>query len=101
MTGNINEVLKSGYWYDLQTQINEKKIEELRKTYPEKFADDETIFSHINRGDRIFISTGCGEPQYLVSTLIDYVNSHPKAFFDAEVLHVWTLGVAPLYGPKI
>jgi len=53
------------------------------------------VFDHIRRGNRIFISTGCGEPQHLVRTLIDYVESHPTAFYDAEVLQVWTLGVAP------
>ena len=45
------------------------------------------MFSHIHRGARIFIGTGCGEPQYLVHALINYVESHPKAFFDAEVFH--------------
>lgn len=77
------------------------EIEELKKIYPEKFAPEDKIFSSINRGDRIFISTGCGEPQHLVRTLINYVQSHPKAFFDAEVLHVWTLGVAPYTDEKL
>ncbi|MEM4729520.1 MAG: GNAT family N-acetyltransferase [Thermoplasmata archaeon] len=66
-----------------------------REKYPEKFAPEERVFSLIRPGDRIFIGTGCGEPQYLVSALIKYVEAHPKAFFDAEVIHVWTLGVAP------
>jgi acyl-CoA hydrolase/GNAT superfamily N-acetyltransferase len=69
--------------------------EEIKKAYPEKFAPEDKIFSHIHRGDRIFISTACGEPQYLVRALIQFVESNPKAFFDAEILHVWTLGVAP------
>ena len=69
--------------------------EEIKKAYPEKFASEEKIFSHIHRGDRIFISTACAEPQYLVRALIQFVESNPKAFFDAEILHVWTLGVAP------
>ena len=62
---------------------------------PEKLLPEDRIFNQIHRGDRIFISTGCGEPQYLVSALIKYVESHPKAFFDAEVFHIWTLGLAP------
>jgi len=66
-----------------------------KEQYPEKFPDENTIFSHINRGDRIFISTGCGEPQYLISALVKYTEKHPKAFADAELMHVWTLGVAP------
>ena len=70
-------------------------LDEIKAKYAEKFAPEAAIFSHIHRGDRIFISTGCGEPKYLVNTLIKYVESHPKAFFDAEVIQVWTLGVAP------
>lgn len=63
--------------------------------YPGKFATEIEIFKHIRRGDRIFISTGCGEPQYLVTALASYVESNPKAFAEAEIFHVWTLGVAP------
>lgn len=75
-------------------------IEEIKKTYPEKFESEERIFSHIQRGDRIFIGTGCGEPQYLVRALIRYVESHPTAFFDAEVFQVWALGIAPYADEK-
>jgi acyl-CoA hydrolase/ribosomal protein S18 acetylase RimI-like enzyme len=71
-----------------------------RKVYPEKFGSEDSIFSHIHRGNRIFIGTGCGEPQYLVRALIRYVESHPTAFFDAEVFHVWTLGIAPYTDEK-
>ena len=67
----------------------------MKEKYPEKFVPEEKVFSHINRGDRIFIGTGCGEPQYLVHALVNYVEKNPKAFFDAEVLSVWTMGVAP------
>jgi acyl-CoA hydrolase/GNAT superfamily N-acetyltransferase len=67
---------------------------------PEKFQIDERIFSHIHRGDRIFISTACGEPQFLVKSLVRYAESHPKAIIDAELMHVWTLGVAPYTDQK-
>src|SRR5512139_165749 len=76
------------------------RTDEFRKTYPEKFGSEEQIFSHIHRGDRIFIGTGCGEPQSLVRAMIRYVETHPTAFFDAEVLHVWTLGIAPYTDEK-
>jgi acyl-CoA hydrolase/GNAT superfamily N-acetyltransferase len=76
------------------------KLEEIKKHYPAKFAPENAIFSHIHPGDRIFIGTACGEPQYLVRALIDYVNANPKAFFDAEVMHVWTLGLAPYADEK-
>lgn len=70
-------------------------LEKIKEQYPKKFANEETIFRNIKRGARIFIGTACGEPQYLVSALTGFVSSHPKAFFDAEIYHVWTLGVAP------
>ncbi len=78
----------------------DKKIEELKGAYPEKFVSEENVFSHISPGNRIFISTACGEPQHLVRSLISFVENNPKAFFDAEVLHVWTLGIAPYTDEK-
>ena len=35
-----------------------------------------------------------------MQALIDYVESHPAAFFDAEIFHVWSLGVAPYADKK-
>jgi acyl-CoA hydrolase/GNAT superfamily N-acetyltransferase len=69
-------------------------LEQFKKTYPDKFATEKQVFSKIHPGNRIFIGTACAEPQYLVKALVNYVESNPKAFFDAEVLQVWTLGVA-------
>ncbi|MFA5181722.1 MAG: GNAT family N-acetyltransferase [Syntrophales bacterium] len=70
-------------------------LEKWKEQYPEKFASEGEIFSHIHRGDTIFIGSACAEPQHLVQDLIRYVKSYPKAFFDAEVLHIRSLGVAP------
>jgi len=39
-----------------------RKIEEIKKSYPEKFVSEEKMFSHIGPGNRIFIGTACGEP---------------------------------------
>jgi acyl-CoA hydrolase/GNAT superfamily N-acetyltransferase len=72
----------------------------LEKKYPHKFVSEERIFSNIRRGDRIFVGTGCGQPQYLIRTLTDYVKNRPKAFFDVEVLQVWTMGVAPFLNDR-
>ncbi|MGA1872390.1 MAG: GNAT family N-acetyltransferase [Thermoplasmatota archaeon] len=71
-----------------------------RDLHPEKFVSEDRVFSNIHRGDRIFISTACSEPQYLVNALVNYVSRHPKAFFDTEVFHIWTLGVAPYTDEK-
>jgi acyl-CoA hydrolase/GNAT superfamily N-acetyltransferase len=67
----------------------------LKETYRDKFPSEAQIFSRIRRGDRIFVGTGCGEPQHLVRALTAYVESNPKAFFGTEIIHVLTLGVAP------
>ncbi len=71
------------------------ELAELKTKYPQKFAPEPVIFSHIRRGARIFVSTGCGEPRYLVSALVEHVKRSPKAIVDAEVVQVFTLGVAP------
>ena len=77
-----------------------QRFDKIKREYPEKFAPEQAIFGHIHPGSRIFIGTACGEPQYLVRSLVEYVQSHPKALLDAEVFHVWTLGVAPYADEK-
>ena len=72
-----------------------RRLDEARKQYPEKFVSEDVAFKDIHRGDRIFVGTACGEPQHLVQALCEYVESNPHAFYDTEVLHVWSLGVAP------
>lgn len=78
-----------------ETENLPPSIKRWKKKYPEKFAPEDVIFKNIRRGNRIFISTACGEPQYLVSALMNYVESNPKAFADTEIFHIWTLGLAP------
>ncbi|HAJ27107.1 MAG TPA: acetyl-CoA hydrolase [Syntrophus sp. (in: bacteria)] len=75
--------------------IETNSLESWKGKYPEKFASEDVIFSHIHRGNTIFIGSACAEPQYLVQGLIRYIESKPHAFFDAEIIHVRTLGVAP------
>ena len=55
-------------------------LEKVKAEFPEKFASENEIFNHIHRGDRIFIASACGEPQYLVNALIKYTESYPKGF---------------------
>ncbi len=74
--------------------------ENFQELYPEKFVPQEKAFSNIHRGDSIFIGTACGEPQYLVNAFIDHVSNHPNALFDAEIIQVFTLGLAPYTNKK-
>jgi acyl-CoA hydrolase/GNAT superfamily N-acetyltransferase len=84
----------------MNVECKKQSLDDWKKLYPEKFAGEETIFSHIRRGDHIFVASGCGEPQYLVGAMVNYVESHPKAFFDAEIIQVYSFGIAPYTDPK-
>jgi acyl-CoA hydrolase/GNAT superfamily N-acetyltransferase len=84
-----------------QTKRQADLWDKVRKEWPLKFREEERfIFREIHPGDRIFISTGCGEPQHLVQSLLAYVQSNPNAFLDAELINVVTLGVAPYTDEK-
>ena len=72
-----------------------KALAVLKEQYSEKFVSINQAIRSIHRGDRIFVHTACGEPQYLLRSLAEYIESEPKAVFDAEVLQVWSLGLAP------
>jgi len=81
--------------------VSEVDWEDIRKRWPGKFRDQERfIFQAIRPGDRIFVGTGCGEPQFLVRSLFDFVKQQPKAFLDAEIINIVTLGVAPYTDEK-
>jgi acyl-CoA hydrolase/GNAT superfamily N-acetyltransferase len=75
-------------------------VEYWRKKYPEKFAGEEEIFKNIRRGSRIFISTACGKPQYLVDALTKHVESFPAAAGRAGSFFTWTLGVSPFVSKR-
>ncbi|MDD1749196.1 MAG: GNAT family N-acetyltransferase [Methanothrix sp.] len=89
----------------MQEDISKERItvswKDIETRWPGKFRDKERfIFQEIRPGDRIFVGTGCGEPQYLVSSLLNFVKNQPKAFLDAELINIVTLGVAPYTDEK-
>ncbi len=59
--------------------------------YAQRKVTPEEALRPIRRGSRVFIGSGCGEPQLLVNTLID------KALdlADTEIMHFLTTGEAP------
>ncbi|MEA2045795.1 MAG: GNAT family N-acetyltransferase [Euryarchaeota archaeon] len=69
--------------------------DDVKKVWPGKFSSESRIFGNIHPGDRIFVGSACGEPQYLLRSLVDYVRKDPKAIFETELIHIWTLGIAP------
>ncbi len=74
---------------------DKRHLDRLRELYPDKFAPLEDIFSLIYRGTNIFIGSSCGEPQFLIQSLVDHVESKTHRIYGSRVIHVWTLGVAP------
>jgi acyl-CoA hydrolase/GNAT superfamily N-acetyltransferase len=80
--------------------IEDANWDDWRKRFPEKFVPEEKIFQMVHPGARIFIGTACGEPQALVGALVKYVQAHPTALFDAELVQVWNLGVTPYSDKK-
>jgi acyl-CoA hydrolase/GNAT superfamily N-acetyltransferase len=86
---------------DLKPENHTAPLDRIMKNWPDKFREHERfIFQRIRPGDRIFVGTGCGEPQYLVRSLLGYVKDNPKAFLDAELINIVTLGVAPYTDEK-
>lgn len=50
----------------------------------------------VRSGDRVFIGTGCGQPQHLVDALVE----HSGHVTDAHVIHLLTMGTAPYAAEK-
>ncbi len=49
-------------------------IKWLKKYCPKKLVSAEEAVSKIKRGSRIFIGTGCGEPQHLIKTMVNDIS---------------------------
>ncbi|MGZ3533626.1 MAG: GNAT family N-acetyltransferase [Thermodesulfobacteriota bacterium] len=84
----------------MELQEKTARLDRIKQKYPKKLISEERIFGNIRRGDRIFVGTGCGRPQYLLRALVQFIESHPTAILGAEVFHVWTLGLVPYTDEK-
>ncbi len=62
-----------------------------KERYKSKITTASGAISRIRPGARIFIGTGCGQPQSLVSELVSSNND----IIDAEIYHLLTQGEAP------
>ncbi|MCG6536831.1 MAG: acetyl-CoA hydrolase, partial [Syntrophales bacterium LBB04] len=77
-----------------------QNLETLKLSFPEKFPSLSQVFLNIRRGDRIFVGSGCAEPLYLMNSFYQYMQENPHVIFDAEVLNIWSLGLAPYESEK-
>ncbi|MHC4866671.1 MAG: hypothetical protein ACYTEX_21550 [Planctomycetota bacterium] len=67
-----------------------------KETYNEKVGTAPAAMKLIKSGDSIFIGTGCGQPQHLVSALVE----HCGHVHDAHIVHLLTMGAAPYADTK-
>ena len=62
-----------------------------KQKYSEMIVTPEEAVSHIRPGQRIFIGTGCAQPQELVRAL----TARSRELADTEIVHLLTIGDAP------
>lgn len=66
----------------------EGKATSWQDTFQAKISTPRKAFRRLGRGHRVFIGSGCGEPQHLVAALEEII---PK-LADLEILHILSLG---------
>lgn len=59
-------------WDRTENPSNKRRTPmELKQICPDKFVDAATAVSQIKSGSRVFIGTGCGEPQHLIKAMVN------------------------------
>jgi acyl-CoA hydrolase/GNAT superfamily N-acetyltransferase len=66
-----------------------------RQDYSSMIAPPEKAIAHISPGQRVFIGTGCAQPQELIKALIERADE----LEDIDIIHLLTLG-EPSYGHR-
>ncbi len=69
----------------------------IRQEYRHKLMSPEEAVSVVQSGDRVYIHSGCAEPERLVKALI----SRRLALKDVEIIHLLTLGNADYVMPEM
>jgi acyl-CoA hydrolase/GNAT superfamily N-acetyltransferase len=65
-----------------------------RERYSQKTMSAHEAIRKIHSGSRIFLGSGCAEPQHLLETLVDIGGQH-GALYDVVIVHMLTFGPAP------
>ena len=71
----------------------EWRIPRLREIYKSRLCSFNQAIRRVKPGGRMFIGTGCAEPQYLVDNLVN----HPRHVADVEIIHLVSLRPNPPY----
>jgi len=67
-----------------------------KEKYKDKIKIASAAMKLVKSGDRVFIGTGCGQPQHLVHALVE----HSSHIYDAHIVHLLTMGAAPYADEK-
>lgn len=67
-----------------------------KEKYKEKINTASAATKSIKSGNSIFVGTGCGQPQHLVNILVE----HSSHIYDANIVHLLTMGAAPYADEK-
>jgi len=67
-----------------------------KEKYKNKLGTVLTAMKLVKSGNSIFIGTGCAQPQHLVKALVE----HSSHIYDAHIIHLLTMGVAPYVDEK-
>ncbi len=73
-----------------------KEKSDWKEKYKDKIKTAAAAMKLIKSGNHIFIGTGCGQPQHLVSALMEY----SSGICDAHIVHLLTMGAAPYVEEK-
>jgi acyl-CoA hydrolase len=71
---------------------------DLKTVCPDKVVDAETAIAKIKNGSRVFIGTGCGEPQHLIRTMVEDLSMQDIMVYQMLVLDLFRLcGRSPVF----
>lgn len=68
-----------------------------RETFAAKKRSPDACAEHITSGQRVFVGSGCAEPQTLVRAMMGRAGE----VNDVEIVHLLTMGDAPYVAPKL
>ena len=81
----------------MDDQLKSSHDPEWQAKYRDALVSAKVAISHIQPGQRVFVGTGCAQPQQLVRALV----ADNDSLADIEIVHLLTLGSAPYAKEKL
>jgi acyl-CoA hydrolase len=86
--------------FEMTAKNKSRFLENWKASFPEKFTDETEIFSHIRRGDRIFVSIRLWRTTASGQLIGQIRGIQPEGFLDTEIIHNLSFGISPYTDPK-